>query len=102
MFIEIGSPSWTDHNVSFLKTTTMFNVWPGALTLKNNDAILVQKGAFVPPIVTIIAKAVQPVWYLQWIKAEFDMLLWPLNPDLKKWSHVYKNTINVCQYVNNA
>ena len=61
MCIEIGSPSWTDHNVSFLTTTAMFNVWPWALTLKNNDAILMQTGAYVPPIVTIIAKAVQPV-----------------------------------------
>ena len=40
----------------------MFNVWPWALTLKNYAAILMQKGAYVPPIVTImIAKAVQPV-----------------------------------------
>ena len=39
----------------------MFNVIPGALTLKNNDAILMQEGAYVQPIVTIIAKAVQPV-----------------------------------------
>ena len=36
----------------------MFNVWPWALTLKNNDVILMQKGAYVPPIVTIIYKAV--------------------------------------------
>ena len=28
---------------------------------KNNDAILMQKGAYVPPIVAIIYKAVQPV-----------------------------------------
>ena len=41
----------------------MFNVIPWPLTLKNNDAILMQKGAYEPPIVTIIAKAVQPVWY---------------------------------------
>ena len=68
MCIEIGSSSWTDHYVSFLKTTTMFNVWPGAMTLKNNDAILMPKGAYVPPIMTIIAKAVQPVWYLQWTR----------------------------------
>ena len=38
----------------------MFNVWPWPLTLKDNDAILVQKGAYVPAIVTIIAKVVQP------------------------------------------
>ena len=28
----------------------MFNLWPWALTLKNNDAIFMQKGAYVPPI----------------------------------------------------
>ena len=61
----------------------MFIVWPWALTLKNNDANLMQKGAYVPPIVTIIAKAIPPVWYLQWIKTEFHMLPWPLTQDLK-------------------
>ena len=58
----------------------MFIVIPWALTLKNNDAILMQKGAYVPPNVTIIAKAVQPVWYLHWIKPEFHMLLWRFTP----------------------
>ena len=70
--------------VFFLKTKKMFNVWLWPSTLKNNDVILMQKGAYVPPIMTIIAKAVQPVWYLQWIKPEFHMLLWPLTPDLNK------------------
>ena len=83
MCIKIGSPSLTDHNVFFLTTTTMFNVIPWALTLKNNEAILMQKGAYVQPIVTIIAKAVQPVWYKKWLKQEFYMLLWPLTQDLK-------------------
>ena len=63
MCIKIGSPSWTDHNVFLLTTTTIINVIPWVLTLKNNDAILMQKGAYVQPIVTIIAKAVQPVSY---------------------------------------
>ena len=30
------------------------------------------------------------------------MLLWPLTQDLKQWSQVYKNTIDICQYVNNV
>ena len=83
MCIEIGSLSWTDHNVSFLTTTTMFNMWPWALTLRNDYVILMQKGAYVPPIVTIIAKAVQPVWYLQWTNQNFICCFDLGPPDLK-------------------
>ena len=105
MCIEIGSPSWTDHNVSFLTNTTMYNEWPWALTLKNNDAILMQKGAYVPHIVTIITKTVQPVWYIQWIKPEFHILLLTFDPSpqiMKSGIQKYNKCMSVCQQRVNA